>query len=82
METVLDVLKAMEKASAREIAARMKIEPRDALEMRYSLRAIRDVPGFPRRRRSPALSVNSGVRYTRRNWFGKVSLLRKSMKKH
>ncbi|EKS5983670.1 DUF1627 domain-containing protein [Salmonella enterica] len=33
METVLDVLKAMEKASAREIAARMKIEPRDALEM-------------------------------------------------
>ncbi|HGA5462903.1 TPA: crosslink repair DNA glycosylase YcaQ family protein [Salmonella enterica subsp. diarizonae serovar 50:k:z35] len=33
METVLDVLKAMEKASAREIAARMAIEPRDALEM-------------------------------------------------
>lgn len=33
METVLDALKAMEKASAREIAARMAIEPRDALEM-------------------------------------------------
>ncbi|HCM1919103.1 TPA: DUF1627 domain-containing protein [Salmonella enterica subsp. salamae serovar 28:r:e,n,z15] len=33
METVLDALKAMKKASAREIAARMKIEVRDALEM-------------------------------------------------
>lgn len=33
METVLDALKAMEKATAREIAARMAIEPRDALEM-------------------------------------------------
>ncbi|MGG5962611.1 DNA glycosylase AlkZ-like family protein [Salmonella enterica] len=33
METVLDALKAMKKASAREIAARMAIEPRDALEM-------------------------------------------------
>lgn len=33
METVLDALKAMEKASAREIAAIMAIEPRDALEM-------------------------------------------------
>lgn len=33
METVLDALKAMGKATAREIAARMVIEPRDALEM-------------------------------------------------
>ncbi|HAG0013163.1 TPA: DUF1627 domain-containing protein [Salmonella enterica] len=33
METVLDALKAMGKASSREIAARMAIEPRDALEM-------------------------------------------------
>ncbi len=33
METVLDALKAMEKASAREIAARMNIEPREALDM-------------------------------------------------
>ncbi|EDR5178513.1 DUF1627 domain-containing protein [Salmonella enterica] len=33
METVLDALKAMEKATSREIAARMAIEPRDALEM-------------------------------------------------
>ncbi len=33
METVLDALKAMGKATAREIAARMAIEPRDALEM-------------------------------------------------
>ncbi len=33
METVLDALKTMEKATAREIAARMAIEPRDALEM-------------------------------------------------
>lgn len=33
METVLDALKAMEKATTREIAARMAIEPRDALEM-------------------------------------------------
>ncbi len=33
METVLNVLKTMEKATAREIAARMEIEPRDALEM-------------------------------------------------
>ncbi|HAF8817927.1 TPA: DUF1627 domain-containing protein [Salmonella enterica] len=33
METVLDALKAMEKATAREIAARLAIEPRDALEM-------------------------------------------------
>lgn len=32
-ETVLDVLKAMRKASAREIAARMEIELTDALEM-------------------------------------------------
>lgn len=33
MKTVLDVLKAMEKASAREIAARMKIEPATVLGM-------------------------------------------------
>ncbi|HGH1778082.1 TPA: DUF1627 domain-containing protein [Salmonella enterica subsp. enterica serovar Mississippi] len=33
MESVLDALKAMGKATAREIAARMAIEPRDALEM-------------------------------------------------
>lgn len=33
MESVLDVLKAMGKASAREIAARMKIEPIEALNM-------------------------------------------------
>lgn len=33
METVLDVLKAMEKATAREIAARMKIEPAAMLAM-------------------------------------------------
>ncbi|EIH1421449.1 DUF1627 domain-containing protein [Salmonella enterica] len=33
MESVLDALKAMEKATAREIAARLDIEPRDALNM-------------------------------------------------
>ncbi|EJJ3922854.1 DUF1627 domain-containing protein [Salmonella enterica] len=33
MESVLDALKAMVKATAREIAARLDIEPRDALEM-------------------------------------------------
>lgn len=33
MESVLDALKAMGKATAREIAARLDIEPRDALEM-------------------------------------------------
>lgn len=33
METILDALKAMKKASAREIAARLDIEPQDALSM-------------------------------------------------
>lgn len=33
MENILDVLKAMEKASARDIASRMKIEPAAALDM-------------------------------------------------
>lgn len=33
METILDVLKAMEKATAREIAARMKIEPAAVIGM-------------------------------------------------
>ncbi|MBL5924983.1 DUF1627 domain-containing protein [Enterobacter asburiae] len=33
MENILDVLKAMEKASARDIASRMKIEPQAALDM-------------------------------------------------
>lgn len=33
MESVLDALKAMGKATAREIAARLDIEVRDALEM-------------------------------------------------
>ncbi|MFG1127953.1 hypothetical protein ACGANB_04080 [Salmonella enterica subsp. enterica serovar Aberdeen] len=33
METVFDALKAMGKASAREVAARLKIEPVEALEM-------------------------------------------------
>lgn len=33
MENILDVLKAMEKASARDIASRMKIEPQVALDM-------------------------------------------------
>ena len=33
MENILDVLKAMKKATARDIAARMKIEPAAALEM-------------------------------------------------
>lgn len=33
METILDVLKAMEKATAREIAARMKIEPSAVIGM-------------------------------------------------
>ncbi|MEQ9902543.1 DUF1627 domain-containing protein [Pectobacterium aroidearum] len=33
METLLDVLKAMEKATAREIAARMKIDVREMLDM-------------------------------------------------
>ncbi|EDX0371737.1 hypothetical protein GTL21_002382 [Salmonella enterica] len=33
METVIDALKAMGKATAREIAARLKIEPVEALTM-------------------------------------------------
>lgn len=33
METILDILKAMEKATAREIAARMKIEPAAVIGM-------------------------------------------------
>lgn len=33
METLLDVIKAMEKATAREIAARMKIDVREMLDM-------------------------------------------------
>lgn len=33
MENILNVLKAMEKASARDIASRMKIEPQTALDM-------------------------------------------------
>ncbi|ELN2576670.1 DUF1627 domain-containing protein [Enterobacter kobei] len=33
MENILDVLKAMEKASARDIASRMKIKPQTALDM-------------------------------------------------
>ena len=33
MDTILDVLKAMEKATAREIAARMKIEPAAVIGM-------------------------------------------------
>ena len=33
METILDVLKTMEKATAREIAARMKIEPAAVIGM-------------------------------------------------
>jgi Mn-dependent DtxR family transcriptional regulator len=33
METVLDTLKAMGKTTCRDLAARMKIEPREALEM-------------------------------------------------
>ncbi|SHI10038.1 Protein of unknown function [Pantoea sesami] len=33
MENILDALKAMKKATSREIAARLQIEPKDALEM-------------------------------------------------
>ena len=33
METVLDALKAMKKATYREIAARMDIEPVEAMKM-------------------------------------------------
>lgn len=67
METVLDALKAMEKATAREIAARLAIEPRDALEMLneqqdtgtvtflngyWSLSGVTDIPAKTARRKT------------------------------
>ncbi|MCJ3066401.1 hypothetical protein LN032_03925 [Klebsiella pneumoniae] len=46
MENIIDVLKSMEKASAREIAARMNLEPREALDMLRKHEEVGEVRGL------------------------------------